>query len=174
LPSAKAAGPSEREPSPRSWSSDVSSSERGVFHHGMLPDGRLLSTGAVEAPRKSHIGVVLHAGKHQPRLSRVQAAQLHDDEEQEDEHRETGARQVLPLLPQAHRAQGRKGLKQVSGVGFPESGFRSSLTPDPWNRVSAFRGVALIGRAAVSKTVGWGFESLHPCHRTEDEGEART
>jgi hypothetical protein len=28
-----------------------------------------------------------------------------------------------------------------------------------------FRGVALIGRAAVSKTVGWGFESLHPCHR---------
>ncbi len=25
------------------------------------------------------------------------------------------------------------------------------------------RGVALIGRAAVSKTVGWGFESLHPC-----------
>jgi hypothetical protein len=31
-------------------------------------------------------------------------------------------------------------------------------------RGSLRRGVALIGRAAVSKTVGWGFESLHPCH----------
>ena len=26
------------------------------------------------------------------------------------------------------------------------------------------RAVALIGRAAVSKTAGWGFESLLPCH----------
>ena len=27
------------------------------------------------------------------------------------------------------------------------------------------QGCSSIGRAAVSKTVGWGFESLHPCHR---------
>ncbi len=26
------------------------------------------------------------------------------------------------------------------------------------------RGVVPIGRTAVSKTDGWGFESLHPCH----------
>ena len=36
---------------------------------------------------------------------------------------------------------------------------------------TSVRGVALIGRAAVSKTVGWGFESLHPCHRVETEPE---
>ena len=29
---------------------------------------------------------------------------------------------------------------------------------------SEHRGVVPIGRTAVSKTDGWGFESLHPCH----------
>jgi hypothetical protein len=29
----------------------------------------------------------------------------------------------------------------------------------------SFRGVVPIGRTAVSKTDGWGFESLHPCHK---------
>jgi len=38
------------------------------------------------------------------------------------------------------------------------------LCPTTYHLRPIERGVALIGRAAVSKTVGWGFESLHPCH----------
>ena len=37
------------------------------------------------------------------------------------------------------------------------------LLTHPYNAQRA-RGVVRIGRTAVSKTDGWGFESLHPCH----------
>ena len=32
------------------------------------------------------------------------------------------------------------------------------------SRISELRGVAQLARASVSKTEGWGFESLRPCH----------
>jgi hypothetical protein len=40
------------------------------------------------------------------RLHGMQAAQLQYDEEQEENHRAPGAEQVLPILPEARRAQG--------------------------------------------------------------------
>ncbi len=36
--------------------------------------------------------------------------------------------------------------------------------PASWRSAMAERGVAQLARAPVSKTGGWGFETLHPCH----------
>jgi hypothetical protein len=59
----------------------------------------------------------------------VQASQLHDDEEQENQHGEAGVGQVLPLLPEANGAQGRESLKRFR---IAECGFRIfEMTADP-------------------------------------------
>ncbi len=62
---------------------------------------------------------------------------------------------------------------QVLGKDKARPGVQTpALTPNTSHLTPAsevkHRGVALIGRAAVSKTVGWGFESLHPCQRLGD------
>jgi preprotein translocase subunit SecE len=36
--------------------------------------------------------------------------------------------------------------------------------PEAETRFGPYRGVAQLARAPVSKTGGWGFETLHPCH----------
>ena len=50
----------------------------------------------------------------------------------------------------------------------------SFLAQDGSRDCSRVKGGSSIGRVAVSKTVGWGFESLPPCHskkwRIEREG----
>ena len=47
-----------------------------------------------------------HERHHFPGVQRVQASQLQHDQEQEKDERAAGVQQVLPLLPQAHRASG--------------------------------------------------------------------
>jgi hypothetical protein len=50
------------------------------------------------------------------------------------------------------------------------------LLPSKWTRDCwRAKGGSSIGRVAVSKTVGWGFESLPPCHSEGMEnGEGQT
>ena len=47
-----------------------------------------------------------HARQHHPPVPGLQAPELRHHEEQEEDHGAAGALQVLPLLPQAHCAQG--------------------------------------------------------------------
>ena len=62
-------------------------------------------------PRKAERPETHHAERaHQPDLRRLQAAQLHGDEEQEDAPGEARGLEILPGVPQAHVPQGRKGL----------------------------------------------------------------
>ena len=46
------------------------------------------------------------------------------------------------------------------------------LTPDPWP-LEAIQASSSIGRAAVSKTAGWGFDSLLACHLLNMNDEAK-
>ena len=73
-------------------------------------------------------------------MYQVQESQLFDYEEQEDYDRTTGNEEILQYMPASYGTQG------------------NSL-------VDICRPVALIGRAAVSKTACWGFESLLACQR---------
>jgi preprotein translocase SecE subunit len=47
-----------------------------------------------------------HARERDSAVQRVQAPQLREHQEQEDHHGQAGVQQVLPLVPQAHLAQG--------------------------------------------------------------------
>jgi hypothetical protein len=70
-------------------------------------------------------------------MHKLQASELYNDEEQEETVRTRRVQEVLPVVQQTHTAQGDKiVLDYVSSS---------------------------IGRAAVSKTAGWGFESLLTC-----------
>src|SRR2546427_499256 len=84
-----------------------------------------------------------HARHHLARMHHVSAAELFDDEEQADASGPHGAEEVLPVVSQAHAAQGDE-------------------------VVAGRRGVALTARAPDSKSGGWGVESLHPCHHILD------
>ncbi len=66
----------------------------------------------------------------------MQAAELHHDEKQEEAVGPRRVQEILSSLREAHAAQGDEIIRYVS---------------------------SLIGRAAVSKTAGWGFESLLTC-----------
>ncbi len=89
----------------------------------------------------------------------MQAAELYDDTQQEEVDRSAADEEVLPVLSPASSASRDK-------VG------RASTRCDS-------RPVAQFGRAPVSKTGGWGFESLLACHNrlsvramAEAEGES--
>src|SRR5512138_1080381 len=91
-------------------------------------------------------------------MYRLQEPELLHDEEQEEAFGAGGAQEILPALQQAHGAQGDE-------VGQPRRGFllprlRCSYRGGMFTYVSSS-----IGRAAVSKTAGWGFESLLTCQR---------
>src|SRR5262249_8939488 len=75
---------------------------------------------------------------HQVGLRRPPASERDADEEAAEAGGTAGAQEVLPVVPEAHRAQG--------------------------NEVGRTRAVALTARAPDSKSGGWGFESLLPCH----------
>ena len=96
----------------------------------------------------------------------LQDAELLDDEEQTHPSRPSRVEEVLSVVPQTHAAQ-RDEVASVSG-GFAAAtdggGFgRGAQPPSERNR-----GVALTARAPDSKSGGWGFESLHPCHRSPE------
>ena len=55
-----------------------------------------------------------HARHHQDDVRGVRARELPHDEEQADDDREVRDQEVLPGVPQAHRAQGRKDLEGLS------------------------------------------------------------
>src|SRR5262249_47451903 len=88
-----------------------------------------------------------HARHHLARMHHVSASELLHDQEQADASRPHGVEEVLPVVPQAHTAQGDEVV------------------------AAARRGVALTARAPDSKSGGWGFESLHPCHHILDRGQ---
>src|SRR3990167_6672968 len=50
----------------------------------------------------------IHANHHSSRVFRLQAAELHPDEEQDAESGQAQEEQALPVLPQAHGAQGNE------------------------------------------------------------------
>src|SRR5262245_38211752 len=92
------------------------------------------------------------------------------DAEGNPRHRPHRAEEVLPQGTEAHAAQG---IAEEVGIRSRGSGVRSqrvvwlviqsgstgsrSVTPDPCPQ-----GYSSTGRAPVSKTGGWGFESLCP------------
>src|SRR5262245_46015244 len=64
----------------------------------------------------------------------MQATQLHRNQEQEENHRETLVAQVLSGLPDAHRAQGGEGLNPdgMNGALAPASGRNSRVSSSNW------------------------------------------
>src|SRR5204862_8079867 len=85
-------------------------------------------------------------------LHRVQTSELYDDEEQEDDDGEAGAEEVLPSRSEAHGSPGdevRRGNK--------------SSKPCFCTLLRHLQANSSTGRAAVSKTAGWGFEPLLAC-----------
>src|SRR5262249_54431182 len=95
-------------------------------------------------------GDLNHARPDHAGLQRLQAPELHHDEEQAQASGPGGAPEVLSVLPDAQTPQGNAiGTARSSR---PARGARDS------------RPVAPIGRASVSKTECWGFESLLACH----------
>src|SRR5579864_1560513 len=113
----------------------------------------------------------------------MQAPQLQHDQEPAQEFGTAGVEQVLPLLPEAHGAQGieiapmRERVQRARrGPGVPADPVRASGTawavgphdgPGAWRGAGApanqIKASSSIGRASVSKTEGWGFDSLLAC-----------
>src|SRR6267143_4377096 len=85
---------------------------------------------------------------HHARVQRVQGAELHHHEEQADHDRQAGQAEVLPAVPQAHRPQGDEVELATRAGANAEARVEASSSN---------------GRAAVSKTACWGFESLLAC-----------
>jgi hypothetical protein len=83
----------------------------------------------------------------------VQGAQLHNDEEQEDDHWPSGVREVLqalPLPPEAQRNEVREQGKGTREQKAAASASNYSLIPVPFSL--AFRGVSSTVKLSVSKT----------------------
>ena len=80
-------------------------------------------------------------------MHEVQEPQLHVDEEQENHDGAAGAQEVLQSLPRSYSAQGNTLSERR---GFMGTGCLQASSSN--------------GRAAVSKTACWGFESLLACH----------
>ena len=137
------------------------------------------------------------ARHHHARVYGLQAPELLDNEEQEEAFRPGGIQEVLPLVQQAHDAQGNP-LDVCSARGDlpaprrshrrnPLRGVVAAFPGDNPDRLTVIERVrrrrqgccgassragcggpyvsSSIGRAAVSKTAGWGFESLLTCAR---------
>ena len=98
--------------------------------------GRTVGAGVV-----TEIAELSHARHHLHGLRHLSAPELQHHQEPSHPSRPDGAEEVLQVVPEAHAAQ------------------REQVTRDDGNR-----GVALTARAPDSKSGGWGFESLHPCH----------
>ena len=77
----------------------------------------------------------------------MQKPQLYINEKQKDDNGAAGIQEILQPLPCSYAAQGNT---LGEGVVYRENDMH--------------RPVARIGRAAVSKTACWGFESLLACH----------
>src|SRR5690606_978901 len=106
-----------------------------------------------------------HARDRDPGVHRLQAPELQYDEEPPEDLRAARVQQVLPVLPQAHGTQGeqvtevRSGKYEVRGKGVaaPRTSYFNLLTS------ARLQASSSIGRASVSKTEGWGFDSLLAC-----------
>ena len=92
--------------------------------------------------RRRRPGLKRHARNYYFGMHAVQKQELHFNEKQENYHRAPGIKEVLQPLPRPYGASG----DAVRLFG------RNIIRP-----------VARIGRAAVSKTACWGFESLLAC-----------
>ncbi len=137
-----------------------------------------------------------NARQHHSSVSGVQAAELRHYQEQEEDHGAAGAQQVLQLLPQAHRAQGNEVMSRepvrvdswrgaggglMSKTRGPSAASRGSSDPrtlrggaarSPWRPLHRAQASSSTGGAPVSKTGGWGFESLLAC-QTSPGGPGR-
>src|SRR6185436_20292590 len=96
------------------------------------------------------------ARHHSSRVRRLQASQVQHDEEQEEDDRAAGVQQVLPLLSQAHGAQGNQVVGWMVGGRWwfvdqtCEQRPRTTIhQPPSTNQVQVS---SSIGRASVSKT----------------------
>ncbi len=103
-----------------------------------------------------------YADHHFAGVHRLQAAQLQHDQEQAEDDRQVGVQEILPVVSHAHGASGVE-----IDTRAMQSVVKSSAAPRP-GRPPGARGAlaqasSSIGRAAVSKTTGWGFDSLLAC-----------
>jgi preprotein translocase subunit SecE len=63
---------------------------------------------------------------------RLQASELRHHEEQEDDHRQAGVQQVLPVLPEAHVAQGNPlSIERARGTNV-------DWLKEQWKRLATF------------------------------------
>jgi hypothetical protein len=70
-----------------------------------------------------------NARDHQPSVHRVQASELHDDEEQEDHDREAGAEEILPARSEADRSSGNQvapNRRELNGEAWPSRLFAAT------------------------------------------------
>src|SRR5438067_6399471 len=102
-------------------------------------------------------------------MYRVQTSELHDDEEQEDHDGEAGTEEVLPSRSEAHSPPG----VEIRRSTYPEA---AEARRRIWNKplracfcrlLRLMQANSSIGRAAVSKTAGWGFKSLLACQTSQ-------
>ena len=138
-----------------------------------------------------------HARHHFPGVQRVQTSQLQHDQEQEEDQRAADVQQVLPLLPQARDASGdevsRSEIWKCARLGSlplradasegerPSEAARTeraerarrSESPRSGEAPREIKDSSSIGRAPVSKTGGWGFDSLLSCQIGRAVGERR-
>jgi hypothetical protein len=94
---------------------------------------------------------------HHVAVHRVQASELLDEQEQEDHDGEAGTEEVLPSRAQAHAAS----RNQVRAGNLAAKRCICTL-------LRHLQANSSIGRAAVSKTAGWGFEPLLACHTSRN------
>ena len=106
-----------------------------------------------KAPRQDH------ADHHFAGVHRLQTAQLQHNEEQAEDDRQVGVQEILPVVSHAHCA---------SGVEV-DTGAARTATGCAWRMAQAS---SSIGRAPVSKTGGWGFDSLLACQSPRGGGRA--
>src|SRR5436309_14816358 len=83
-------------------------------------------------------------------MYRVQTSELHHDEEQEDHDGEAGTEEVLPSRSETHSPPGEQIRNKPLRACF-------------CRLLRHLQANSSTGRAAVSKTAGWGFKSLLAC-----------
>ena len=122
---------------------------------------------------------IRQASSGHPGVPGVQASQLHNHQVEGEHPRAHRAQEILPVVPFPRRPQGNPLTpcgamptdRHARGPRVP-CGIRSGRLvscrrirpPTPTlGRRSGTQGSGSIGRAPVSKTGGWGFESLLPC-----------
>ena len=117
-----------------------------------------------------------HERNHYVGVWGVQAPELLHHQEQAKYHRSAGTFEVLPLVPQAHDPPGNEVIRWSAGLRTPSERGMSGRRPwslsgrglrrfqGPWIQSVGQQACSSNGRAADSKSAGWGFESLQACH----------